>query len=85
MANLFSNQLGVTIEKFYICHKVERVKELLIYQELTLTDIAFKLHYSSVAHLSAQFKKVTGLTPYLFKLTNGNKRYFVENVCHNRK
>jgi AraC-like DNA-binding protein len=71
MANLFSNQLGVTIEKFYICHKVERVKELLIYQELTLTDIAFKLHYSSVAHLSAQFKKVTGLTPSLFKQTNG--------------
>ena len=53
MANLFSNQLGVTIEKFYICHKIERVKELLIYQEQTLTDIAFKLHYSSVAHYVA--------------------------------
>jgi AraC-like DNA-binding protein len=85
MANLFSNQLGVTIEKFYICHKIERVKELLIYQELTLTDIAFKLHYSSVAHLSAQFKKVTGLTPSLFKQTNGNKRDFVENVCRDQK
>lgn len=53
MANLFSSQLGITIEKYYICHKIERVKELLLYKELSLTDIAFKLHYSSVAHLSA--------------------------------
>jgi YesN/AraC family two-component response regulator len=85
MSNLFSNQVGVTIEKFYICHKIERVKELLIYQELSLTDIAFKLHYSSVAHLSAQFKKVTALTPTHFKKTNGNKRDFVENVCRDLK
>jgi AraC-like DNA-binding protein len=85
MANLFSNQLGVTIERFYICHKIERVKELLLYKELSLTDIAFKLHYSSVAHLSAQFKKVTGLTPTHFKQTNGNKRDFAENVCRDQK
>lgn len=81
MANVFSNQLGITIEKFYICLKIERVKELLIYEELSLTDIAFTLHYSSVAHLSAQFKKVTGLTPTHFKQSNGNKRDFIENVC----
>jgi len=85
MSNLFSNQLGITIEKFYICHKIERVKELLVYQELSLTDIAYKLHYSSVAHLSAQFKKVTGFTPTHFKQAKGNKRDFAENVCHDRK
>jgi AraC-like DNA-binding protein len=67
MSNLFSEKLGITIEKFYICHKIERVKELLIYDELTLTEIAFRLHYSSVAHLSNQFKKITGLTPSSFK------------------
>lgn len=85
LSNLFSNQLGITIEKFYICHKIERVKELLIYQELSLTNIAFKLHYSSVAHLSAQFKKVTGFTPTHFKLANENIRGFVENLCRDRK
>ena len=85
MANLFSNQLGITIEKFYICHKIERAKELLIYNELSLTDIAFKLHYSSVAHLSAQFKKVTGITPTHFRQSNDNKRNFVENVCGDHK
>ena len=85
MSNQFSNQLGITIEKYYICHKIEQVKELFIYHELSLTNIAYKLHYSSVAHLSAQFKKVTGFTPTHFKQANGNKRDFVENVCHNRK
>ncbi|OQP63377.1 AraC family transcriptional regulator [Niastella vici] len=85
MSNLFSNQLGITIEKFYICHKIERVKELLIYKELSLTDIAFKLHFSSVAHLSAQFKKITGLSPTHFKQNNGNKRDLVEKVCGNQK
>lgn len=85
MSNLFSNQQGITIEKFYICHKIERVKELLLYNELSLTDIAFNLHYSSVAHLSAQFKKVTGLTPTQFKQTSGNKRDFVESVCRDQK
>lgn len=85
MSNLFSSQQGITIEKFYICHKIERVKELLLYNELSLTDIAFNLHYSSVAHLSAQFKKVTGLTPTRFKQTSGNERDFVENVCRDQK
>lgn len=85
LANLFSTQLGITIEKFYICHKIERVKELLIYKELSLTDIAFKLHYSSVAHLSAQFKKVTGLTPTNFKKNTGYTSDFIENVCPDQK
>ena len=65
LANLFSEVQGITIEKFIIAHKIERVKELLVYNELNLTEIAFQMHYSSVAHLSAQFKKVTGLTPSL--------------------
>jgi YesN/AraC family two-component response regulator len=81
MSNLFSDQTGTTIEKYYICHKIERVKELLSYGELSLTDIAYKMHYSSVAHLSAQFKKVTGLTPTQFKQAKGNKRDFIETIC----
>lgn len=72
MSNLFSDRMGITIERFYICHKIERVKELLTYAELTLTDIAFKMHYSSLAHLSSQFKKVTGLTPSEFKQSKDN-------------
>jgi YesN/AraC family two-component response regulator len=67
MSNLFSEKLGITIEKFYICHKIERVKQFLIGDELNLTEIAYKLHYSSPAHLSSQFKKITGLTPSRFK------------------
>ena len=57
LANLFSEVQGITIEKFFISHKIERVKELLVYNELTLTEIAYKMHYSSVAHLCTQFKK----------------------------
>src|SRR4029078_13467660 len=67
LSNLFSEVKGTTIEHFIISHKIERAKELLIYDELTLTEIAEKLHYSNVAHLSNQFKKVTGLTPTFFK------------------
>jgi YesN/AraC family two-component response regulator len=67
LANLFSEVQGTTIEKFFISHKIERVKELLVYSELTLAEIAYKMHYSSVAHLCTQFKKVTGLTPSHFK------------------
>ena len=63
LSNLFSGMQGVTIEKYIIEQKIERVKELLVYDKLSLNDIAFNLHYSSVAHLSNQFKKVTGLTP----------------------
>ncbi|TMI63084.1 MAG: helix-turn-helix transcriptional regulator [Bacteroidetes bacterium] len=67
LANLFSEVQGTTIEKFIIVHKIERVKELLVYNEHNLTEIAYLMHYSSVAHLSTQFKKVTGLTPSHFK------------------
>jgi AraC-like DNA-binding protein len=74
LANLFSETEGITIEHFIIVHKIERVKELLIYDELNLTEIAWKLHYSSVAHLSNQFKKVTGLTPSFFKSLKDKKR-----------
>lgn len=67
MSNLFSDSQNITIEKFYICHKIERVKELLLYEGMTLTEIGHKMHYSSLAHLSNQFKKVTGLTTSQFK------------------
>lgn len=80
LANLFTEVQGTTIEKFIIAHKVEKVKELLVYNELTLTQIAYKLHYSSVAHLSAQFKKVTGLTPTFFKNLKDKRRSMLEDV-----
>jgi AraC-like DNA-binding protein len=67
LANLFSEATGTTIEHYIIIHKIERAKELIIYNELNLTEIAWKLNYSSVAHLSNQFKKITGLTPSFFK------------------
>jgi AraC-like DNA-binding protein len=80
ISNLFSEQSGITIEKFYIYHKIERVKELLSYNELTLTEIAFEMQYSSVAHLSNQFKKVTGLTPSLFRQDKHNTRSPLDNI-----
>ena len=67
LANTFSEVKGITIQQYIIVNKIERVKELLMYDELNLTEISYKLHYSSVAHLSNQFKKVTGLTPTYFK------------------
>jgi AraC-like DNA-binding protein len=74
LANIFSEVKGTTIEQFYLSHKIEKVKELLVYGELNLTEIAWKLHYSSVAHLSNHFKKKTGLTPSQFKnLKNKNR------------
>jgi AraC-like DNA-binding protein len=80
LANLFSEVQGITIEKFFIAHKIERVKELLVYNELNLTEIAYKMHYSSVAHLSTQFKKVTGLTPSHFKLLKDKRRSMLEDL-----
>lgn len=80
LANLFSEVQGTTIEKFFIAHKIERVKELLVYDELTLTQIAHLMHYSSVAHLSTQFKKVTGLTPSHFKQLRDKRRSMLEDV-----
>lgn len=73
LANLFSEVQGSTIEKFIITHKIERVKELLVYNELSLTAIAYLMHYSSVSHLSNQFKKTTGLTPSHFKTLKQKK------------
>jgi AraC-like DNA-binding protein len=80
LANLFSEVQGTTIEKFFITHKIERVKELLVYDELNLKEIAYKLHYSSVAHLSSQFKKQTGYTPSHFKHLKHRKRVPLEQV-----
>jgi AraC-like DNA-binding protein len=74
LANIFSEANGTTIEQFYLAHKIEKVKELLVYYELNITEIADKLHYCSVAHLSNQFKKMTGLTPTQFKNLKYNKR-----------
>lgn len=67
LSNLFKENQGITIEHFLLTHKVERVKELLVYDELNVTEIAYMMHYSSVAHLSNQFKKLTGLTPSHYK------------------
>lgn len=80
LSNLFSEVKGITIEHYIIAHKIERAKELLIYDELTLTEIAEKLHYSSVAHLSNQFKKVTGLTPSFFKKMKHKRDITLENL-----
>jgi AraC-like DNA-binding protein len=80
LANIFSETTGTTIEHYIIAHKIERVKELLLYDELSLTEIAYKLNYSSVAHLSNQFKKVTGLTPSYFKQLRHKKLSTLNNI-----
>lgn len=80
LANVFSETTGSTIERYIIAHKIEKVKELIIYDELKLVEIAHKLHYSSVAHLSRQFKQVTGLTPTYFKSLKSKKRTPLEDV-----
>jgi AraC-like DNA-binding protein len=80
IANLFSEVQGVTIEHFIINHKVEKIKELMIYGELTITEIAYKMNYSSVAHLSTQFKKVTGLSPSHFKQLKDKRRNPIEEI-----
>jgi len=80
MSNTFSETKGITIEHYILLHKIEKVKELLIYDELSLSEIAWKMHYSSVAHLSNQFKKVTGLTPTFFKSMKHKRRTLLENL-----
>ena len=80
LSNLFSEVKGVTIQQFIILHKIERVKELLLYEELNLTEISYQLQYSSVSHLSNQFKKVTGLTPSQFKLLKNRHRKPIEEI-----
>lgn len=80
LANIFSENQGMTIEHYLLTHKIERVKELLIYDELNITEIADKMHYSSVAHLSNQFKKFTGLTPSHYKRLKYKGRKPLDNL-----
>ena len=80
LANLFSEVQGTTIEHFIIAHKIERIKELIIYDELNITEIAWKMNYSSVAHLSNQFKKATGLSPSHFKQLKVKRRNPIEEI-----
>ena len=80
LSKIFSKVKKVTIEHFIILHKIERVKQLLLYNELTLSEIAWKLHYSSTAHLSAQFKKITGITPSLFRKSKYKHLVPLENL-----
>ena len=80
ISNLFSEVEGTTIEQYVIHQKIEKVKELLVYDELTLSEIAHQMHYSSVAHLSNQFKKITGLTPSYFRKIKDNKRLPIDQV-----
>jgi AraC-like DNA-binding protein len=80
LANLFSEVQGITIEQFIILHKIERIKELIIYGELNISEIAWKMNYSSVAHLSNQFKKTTGLSPSHFKKLKDKRRKPIEDI-----
>jgi YesN/AraC family two-component response regulator len=80
LSNLFSEVKGTTIDQFYLANKIERAKELIVYDELNLTEIARKLNYSSVSHLSNQFKKITGLTPSHFKKLKKKRRISLEDL-----
>jgi len=80
LANLFSEVQGSTIEQFIIAHKIERIKELILYEDMSITDIAWKMNYSSVAHLSNQFKKFTGFTPSHFKLLKDKRLINIEEM-----
>ena len=80
LSNIFSEVKGITIQQFIIIHKIELVKDLLLYDELNLSEISYKLHYSSVAHLSNQFKKVTGLSPSFFKKLKQKRRGNLQNL-----
>lgn len=80
LANLFSEMNGITIEKFYLTHKIEKVKELIVYGDLNLSEIAYNMHYSSVAHLSNQFKKFTGMTPTQFKMLKNKSQDSINDV-----
>lgn len=80
LSNIFSEVKGITIQQYIIFHKIERVKELLLYDDLTLTEISYQMHYSSVAHLSNQFKKVTGLSPSFYKQLKNKRKSNLENL-----
>jgi AraC-like DNA-binding protein len=80
LSNFFSEVEATTIEQYLIALKIERIKELIIFEEYTFSEIAYKLHYSSVAHLSTQFKKATGLTPSHFKALKEKRRVSIQNI-----
>ncbi len=80
ITNLFTQKEGTTIEQYFITQKIEKVKELLSYNEISLSEIAYQLNYSSVSHLSKQFKKATGLTPSYYKTLNEKKRKPIEQL-----
>jgi AraC-like DNA-binding protein len=80
LSNIFSEVKGITIQQFIISHKIEKIKELILYNELNLTEISYKLQYSSVAHLSNQFKKITGMTPTHYKNLKNKSRILIEEV-----
>ena len=80
LSNIFSEVKGITLQQYIINHKIERVKELLLYDELNITEISYKLHYSSVAHLSNQFKKITGHSPTFFKQLGLKRKKNLENL-----
>ena len=80
LSNIFSEVKGITIQQFIIVHKIERVKELIMYDELNLTQISYKLHYSSVGYLSNQFKKITGFSPSHFKQLKDKRRRPIEEI-----
>ena len=85
LSNLFSEVKGITIQQFIIIHKIERAKEFLLYDELNLTEISYKLHYSSVAHLSNQFKKITGLTPSAYRQLKDKRRTPIEEIGNSKE
>ena len=80
LSNIFSEMKGITLQQFIIMHKVEKIKELLLYDDLNLSEISYKLHYSSVAHLSNQFKKVTGVTPSYYRQLKLNRKQNLEDL-----
>ena len=80
LSNIFTEVKGITIQQYIINHKIEKIKELLLYDELSLSEISYKLHYSSVAHLSNQFKKATGLTPSFYKQLKMKRELNLENL-----
>jgi AraC-like DNA-binding protein len=80
LSNIFSEVKGITIQHFIIIHKIERIKELIIYDQLSISEIAWKMNYSSVAHLSNQFKKMTGLTPSHYKQLKNKRRQPIEEI-----
>ena len=85
LSNIFTEIQGITIQQFIIIHKIERVKELLMYEELNLTEISYRLQYSSVAHLSKQFKKVTGMSSSAFMLLKNKRRSPLESIGQSEK